>query len=174
MTRSKSGVIRIQNIYHQKKSSRTMTVTLENPTILPDKSSQIETNIRDKQRNFDNFSNRQTANDVIWPQNGQAPVVQNFIDFRPIFDRFFGQQEGAVETPQLTPQLKSSEDKFLVVKLQEENTKLNHKLTKIAETKSELIAKNQELSAKLHVLSHYIKTRLSAGDEAELFEKLYD
>merc|ERR1719471_2601548 len=126
-----------------------MTVTLENPKILPDKSSQIETNIRDKQRNFDNFSNRQTANDVIWPQNGQAPVVQNFIDFRPIFDRFFGQQEGAVETPKLTPQLKSSEDKFLVVKLQEENTKLNHKLTKIAETKSELIAKKSRAFGKI-------------------------
>ena len=94
-----------------------------------DKSSQIETNIRDKQRNFDNFSNRQTANDVIWPENGQAPIVQNFIDFRPIFDRFFGQQEPVRETEQLTPLLKSSEDKFLVVKLQEENTKLNHKVT---------------------------------------------
>ena len=69
----------------------------------------------------------QSINDLIWPQNGQTPLVQNFIDFRPLVDRLMD-QEHADQSGARGLNFKSSEGKDVMATLQEENTKLNHRV----------------------------------------------
>ena len=72
----------------------------------------------------------QSINDVIWPQNGQTPLVQNFIDFRPFVDRLMD-QEHSDQSSAKGLNFKSSDGNDVMAVLQEENTKLNHRVNVI-------------------------------------------
>ena len=72
----------------------------------------------------------QSINDLIWPQNGQTPLVQNFIDFRPFVDRLMD-QEHSDQSGARGLNFKSSDAKDVMATLQEENTKLNHRVNLI-------------------------------------------
>ena len=45
---------------------------------------------------------------------------------------------------------------------------------KLTSSRAELKANNDQLGAKLRILTHYIQSRLTMKDESEMFEELYD
>ena len=92
-----------------------------------DESPRIETAINGNSRTLNPM---QSINDLIWPQNGQTPLVQNFIDFRPFVDRLMD-QEHSDQSGARGLNFKSSDGKDVMATLQEENTKLNHRVNLI-------------------------------------------